>query len=196
MKRPLLLLSCLLLFGIGVVAWSPAAAPGAPVERPEPSPPAVSPRYAVSIPAPESPRVLAPLGGGGQVAEVACSVCHSARTPRPETAAASELDEFHQGLTFAHGRLACLACHDARDYDRLHLADGRPLAFADSLELCGQCHGPKRRDYDHGAHGGMRGYWDLTRGGRTRNHCTSCHDPHAPAYPRLQPVFAPPQEGR
>ncbi|MBL4849281.1 MAG: hypothetical protein JKY65_27460, partial [Planctomycetes bacterium] len=119
----------------------------------------------------------------GAPVEIQCSVCHTTRPPNPGLNA-GDLDEFHQGLKFAHGSVGCLSCHDARDYDRLHLADGRSISYAQTIELCGQCHGPQTRDYRHGAHGGMRGHWDLTRGGRTRNHCVDCHDPHAPAYPK------------
>jgi len=41
----------------------------------------------------------------------------------------------------------------------------------------------------------MTGHWDLTAGGRVRNTCTDCHDVHAPAYPQVQPVFAPQDRG-
>ena len=51
--------------------------------------------------------------------------------------------------------------------------------------------GPQRRDYDHGAHGGMQGYWDLRRGPRTRNHCVECHDVHSPAFGAFRPMPAP-----
>jgi hypothetical protein len=59
------------------------------------------------------------------------------------------------------------------------------------MALCAQCHGTQKRDYDHGAHGGMRGYWDLKRGPRERNHCVSCHDPHAPKFGTFMPVHPP-----
>jgi len=59
------------------------------------------------------------------------------------------------------------------------------------MTLCSQCHGPQRRDYNMGLHGGMNGYWDLTKGGRTRNTCINCHDPHAPAFPLVMPVLPP-----
>ena len=56
------------------------------------------------------------------------------------------------------------------------------------MRLCAQCHGPQFRDYGKGAHGGMEGHWDLSRGGRTRNHCVDCHDPHVPAIRQVQPA--------
>ena len=73
----------------------------------------------------------------------------------------------------------------------------------EAMQLCAQCHGPQTRDYRRGSHGGMQGYWDLSRGDRVRNHCVDCHDPHAPAFPRFTPLPpprdrfppAPPSEG-
>jgi hypothetical protein len=59
------------------------------------------------------------------------------------------------------------------------------------MTLCAQCHGPQFRDYQHGAHGGMSGFWDLSKGGRTRNNCIDCHDPHAPKYPTVTPARGP-----
>lgn len=120
---------------------------------------------------------------------VACVTCHG---PDPETAwAATPGEPFHTGVEVVHGTLACDACHDPADRSRLRLADGTALAFADTLELCAQCHGPQTRDYRHGAHGGMTGYWDPRRGPRERNHCVDCHAPHAPAYGRFAPTFPP-----
>lgn len=124
----------------------------------------------------------------GRPATIACSTCHALRTPDPTNRAAADLDQFHQGLQIQHGLNTCLSCHDAGNYDGLKLADGRKLAFEESITLCSQCHGPQRRDYDHGAHGGMNGYWDLQRGGRIRNTCIDCHDPHVPKYQGAIPM--------
>jgi hypothetical protein len=71
------------------------------------------------------------------------------------------------------------------------MADSRPVEFTAVMTLCSQCHGPQRRDYDMGLHGGMTGHWDLAKGGRSRNTCINCHDPHAPAFPLVMPVFPP-----
>ena len=46
-------------------------------------------------------------------------------------------------------------------------------------------------DLERGLHGGMNGHWDLTRGGRTRNTCVNCHDPHTPKFPQVLPVLSP-----
>jgi nitrate reductase cytochrome c-type subunit len=126
-----------------------------------------------------------------QPVTVSCGACHATTKPNIETRASSDLDQFHQGLKYAHGNLTCLSCHNAMDYDSLRLADSRSVEFSDSMTMCSQCHGPQKRDYDMGLHGGMLGYWDLKKGGRTRNTCINCHDPHAPAFPLVMPVFPP-----
>jgi len=127
----------------------------------------------------------------GQPVMASCSSCHATTKPNLDTRSTADLDQFHQGLKYNHGNLSCLSCHNSQDYDALRLADSRTVAFTDSMTLCSQCHGPQRRDYDRGLHGGMNGYWDLTRGGRTRNTCINCHDPHSPAFPLVMPVLPP-----
>ena len=127
----------------------------------------------------------------GKPVTVACVTCHTTAKPNFQTNSAAQLLQFHQGLHYAHGNLTCLSCHDSTDYNSLHLADNRRLEFKDVMQLCGQCHGHQLESYQHGAHGGMNGHWDLTRGSRTRNTCINCHDPHAPKFPLVQPIFPP-----
>ena len=96
----------------------------------------------------------------------------------------------HPHLTHADD-LSCLSCHNPEDYSKLRLADGSPVDFADVQRLCAQCHGLQHRDYLVGLHGGMTGYWDLTRGERHRLNCIDCHDAHAPQFPTMQPAPGP-----
>lgn len=122
----------------------------------------------------------------GREIPIACGTCHGADW---KPTAHPALTHFHQDMHHHHGELSCQSCHDPDDgYQSLRLADGRRVAYADSMTLCAQCHGPQARDYARGAHGGMRGYWDVSRGPRERLSCTACHDPHAPAYPQLMPL--------
>ena len=127
----------------------------------------------------------------GQPVAIACMVCHSTRSPNRANATGEDLDEFHQGLQIVHGGLTCLSCHNADDYGSLHLSGGARVEFTNVQALCAQCHAKTVNSYEHGAHGGMTGYWDLTRGGRVRNGCLDCHDPHAPAFPQMTPTFKP-----
>lgn len=118
-----------------------------------------------------------------------CATCHEG-VVRPD----GNPERMHADLVFAHGDLSCDACHGA-DRLGLELADGTALDFGDALRLCAQCHGPQTRDYRRGSHGGMRGYWDLRRGPRERNHCLDCHGAHAPAFVGGAPVAAPVDRG-
>ncbi len=129
----------------------------------------------------------------GSPIRVRCATCHSVRDAGAFPDSAGALREFHSGLVVQHGPLSCGSCHVtmAGGQPMLHLSDGTPLQTQDTMRLCAQCHGPKYRDYTHGIHGGMSGYWDLSRGDRTRNHCVDCHDPHAPKFAPSRPVLPP-----
>jgi predicted CXXCH cytochrome family protein len=102
----------------------------------------------------------------------------------------------HEGLfAMAHGRgfrnNNCYNCHDRNQLDRLHTPDGESLTFSQATLLCGSCHGPTYRDWNAGAHGRTGGHWDRKAGPINREECTSCHDPHAPAFTGLIPMPGP-----
>ena len=82
----------------------------------------------------------------------------------------------------------CLDCHDAKNRDKLHLADGRLVDFKESYRLCGQCHGPKLRDWKKGVHGKRTGFWN---GQKKYLLCANCHNPHSPKFKKLKPKPAP-----
>lgn len=130
-------------------------------------------------------------GRDGKVQRVRCETCHALRPAAPVPDNVAALDEFHVGMKFAHGPVECASCHAPGQPPRLRLANGELLATRDALRLCAQCHGPQYRDYQHGAHGGMSGYWDSSRGARVRNHCVDCHDPHAPQITAVMPDSPP-----
>ncbi len=124
---------------------------------------------------------------------VACATCHDPSHPDALARSRDVPEDFHAGIELHHGTLGCASCHAPDDRTRLRLADGETIPMRDVLQLCGQCHGPKYRDYKRGSHGGGRGYWDSTRGPWIRNNCVSCHRAHAPAYPVVMPA-APPND--
>jgi formate-dependent nitrite reductase cytochrome c552 subunit len=167
-------------------------------DQPQPmQPPPAAPTGVVTIHIPErlTSVVTEQLDGMGRPLRVACVTCHSQRQPAALPTSTAELDEFHGGLELAHGGLACASCHVLGDQTELHTADGKRLPMRDAIQLCAQCHGTQYRDYQHGAHGGMNGYWDLSRGDRVRNHCIDCHDPHLPAFQPSRPVLPPRDRG-
>jgi hypothetical protein len=127
----------------------------------------------------------------GRTGQVACSTCHSIREPNFENVTAETLDEFHQRMTFEHGKITCYACHDPKNADALRLADGKAIGFEEAMVLCSQCHASQATAFAHGAHGGMNGFWDLSRGPQLKNNCIDCHDPHSPAFPKMIVGFKP-----
>lgn len=162
------------------------------VRRPLPEAP-IAGRFSVTIRKPSGPpRVVTTLRDiHGDSVTVACSTCHTTRPPNHQNKAVNSLDEFHRGMAFSHGTVSCLSCHNPSDYDSLQLADGSRVDFTDVMTLCGQCHGPQMKDYEHGVHGGLNGYWNLTRGPQQKNNCVDCHNPHTPQFPKMQPTFKP-----
>ena len=151
------------------------------------------PKYPVEIlPVPASAMVEAGTVDGHAV-NARCDTCHAGREANVATVSGEQLKDFHEGLVFDHGKgaLSCMACHNEDDYETLRKPDGTRVPFDRAMELCAQCHGPQYRDYLAGAHGGMTGFWDLQRGGRTRNSCLHCHDPHAPSFAKILPMPPP-----
>ncbi len=155
-----------------------------------------TPLFPVLIRQLETPRIVTDQADiHGRQVSIACGSCHGNLPANPTRRSAEGLVEFHQQLTFNHGPaegfLSCLTCHNQDNYNQLRLADGTGLAFRDVQQLCAQCHSKQNRDYEHGAHGGMNGYWDRTRGPQTRKTCIECHDPHSPKFPSMIPTFKP-----
>ena len=164
--------------GVSAVDPAPAAAPAA------------SARFAEEI---HQPSLVLGLRTGdldqqGRAARVPCRVCHDRIEPREELALAKRLERFHAGVVIEHGDNTCRTCHNPPRFQDFRLASGRSVEIGQVIELCAQCHGGIYRDYQHGAHGGMSGHWDLTRGPRDRNHCLDCHDAHRPAITRVLPA--------
>lgn len=125
-----------------------------------------------------------------------CSDCH-AQGEEVDTKRIPDDQRYHSEIAFEHAPETrwCFDCHDAKDRDRLHLADGRPVEFTRSYELCGQCHGPKLRDWKAGDHGKRTGSWS---GKKDYLLCVHCHNPHSPRFKPLKPMPPPtrPEEVR
>jgi hypothetical protein len=165
-------------------------------DRDVPRPPQPAPGAATGVETVLVPQKLTSVESGGvdalgQPLRVPCVTCHSLKEPARMPDAPEALQAFHRGLQFRHGTNACTSCHQADAPQSLHLATGEPLPMTEVVTLCSQCHGPQARDFKAGAHGGMTGHWDLSRGDRTRNNCVSCHDPHTPKYAGALPVMPP-----
>jgi hypothetical protein len=149
---------------------------------------------------------------GHAKAEVRCEQCHGEATDAPFTKpkavvlmqrcidchtkeqVATECKTCHEedppprhGIVLHHAedQRGCLDCHDEENRDVLHLVNGTKVPFTESYRLCGQCHGPKFRDWKAGLHGKRTGRWD---GRRDYYLCVHCHrNPHAPRFPAMTP---------
>ena len=139
-------------------------------------------------------RIAAKEASGAMVG-IACKTCHGGGAQSLVSRSGLNSGDFHKQVEIRHAELTCVSCHVLETPQLLHLSDGTRLPIVASMQLCTQCHGPKRRAYDHGAHGGMRGYWNLSSGPRKRNDCVTCHAAHQPAYPRVRPAPGPKDRG-
>jgi hypothetical protein len=120
-----------------------------------------------------------------------CTECHADMEVNPER---RELEEFHDDIVFKHDEENrwCMDCHDAENRDMLHSASGELIDFKESYKLCGQCHGPKLRDWRAGIHGRRTGSWN---GQKQYLLCAHCHDPHSPKFKKMQPEPPPKKPG-
>jgi len=120
-----------------------------------------------------------------------CSECHGSVDL---SAGAAPLKGEHAGIqaAFDHGaNTRCLNCHHEGDRGQYVDHDGSPIPAAEVARLCGKCHGTIYRNWELGVHGRQNGYWDTSRGKRTRLLCIQCHDPHDPAFKPMRPDPAP-----
>lgn len=127
----------------------------------------------------------------GNRVRVRCATCHWLQKPTPKNRLARSLEGFHKGVKVKHGDLTCGSCHNPPLNETFRLSSGATVPYQRVMTLCGQCHGRQLTDYQRGIHGGMAGHWDLNSGGRTRNHCLTCHNPHRPAHDRVVPAPRP-----
>ena len=121
-----------------------------------------------------------------------CTACHADMEPNLER---RELEDFHDDILLEHDEENrwCMDCHDAQNRDILHSASGEPITFEESYKLCGQCHGPKLRDWRAGIHGRRTGEWN---GRRDYLLCAHCRNPHAPRFKSMKPEPAPERPGK
>jgi hypothetical protein len=98
----------------------------------------------------------------------------------------------HTHIRLLHGMNDnCFNCHSRTDRNSLALTSGQLITFDEVPRQCAQCHGTVFRDWQRGTHGKTLGSWDASSGNQTRLTCNQCHDPHAPAYPGIEPLPAP-----
>lgn len=127
-----------------------------------------------------------------------CYACHEKDQPPPIQFDADHkiiIPKEHSNIEMGHGshdrNNLCYNCHNEQNLLTLQVRDGRELTFDNPAPLCGSCHGPTYRDWEAGVHGRINGFWDRAKGDFNRLLCVSCHDPHSPRIPTLEPAPGP-----
>jgi len=130
----------------------------------------------------------------GDTSGLACYTCHDAKKElvvNRDTNGIVILAEPHRDIVMRHGQSNrndhCFICHDPKNLEVLRVHEGQSFKLTEGSLLCGSCHGPTYRDWEAGIHGRTVGFWDRKSGAAIRSDCTSCHDPHAPAFPSMKP---------
>ncbi|OGX35527.1 MAG: hypothetical protein A3C36_05470 [Omnitrophica WOR_2 bacterium RIFCSPHIGHO2_02_FULL_52_10] len=114
-----------------------------------------------------------------------CSSCHELMEPPLQI---PKLIAEHEDIVLRHeAAMTCYTCHSRTNREVLNDIYGTEVAFGESENICRRCHGPHYRDWKLGIHGRVMGYWDKTKGPSTNKTCVSCHDPHAPKFPLMEP---------
>lgn len=138
------------------------------------------------------------IASGEDASGLDCAACHDKGKPvKLEFDANNDviLAKEHSDLVMGHGRHKrnnnCFNCHDETNLEFLQTRDGSQVKLVDSPALCGSCHGPTYRDWEAGVHGRTSGYWKRDLGAIDRKVCTSCHNPHSPAFPGRAPAPGP-----
>ena len=138
--------------------------------------------------APPPPQKVTIIEREGRIRNFPCSECH--KKVAPETMSKDGTKK-HTDIVLKHfpGMNKCQLCHDPYNMDQLKRITLEPVSFNTSQEICGQCHGEKKRDWDMGAHGKIVGGW---MGVAQKISCVGCHNPHTPWRPKMQAMAAPP----
>ncbi len=120
-----------------------------------------------------------------QISRFRCSVCHNDNPVKVQDGVLFT----HSDIKLNHGlgknQLTCNECHSLSERDFLVDKEGQKIDFDHSYQLCGKCHFRQKRDWLGGAHGKRETYW---AGERVVKSCTSCHNPHSPAFPTKMPA--------
>ncbi len=75
----------------------------------------------------------------------------------------------------------CSLCHrNLKTPFELWLLDGTPVSREDAIQICSQCHGVKKRDWDLAIHGFQN-----------KGPCMKCHEPHSPRFKQMKAVPPP-----
>jgi hypothetical protein len=138
------------------------------------------------------------IASDGDASGLDCYACHDKKKPTKLNFDVQNnviLAAEHKDIVMGHGshnrNNNCYNCHNETNLELLQTRDGTQVKLTESPALCGSCHGPTYRDWEAGVHGRTSGFWNRDMGPMQRKICTSCHNPHSPAFPSRQPAPGP-----
>lgn len=123
------------------------------------------------------------------MASFPCSNCHTAPLNELKAGAAAGEKKAHWNIDLKHAHMEtmdCATCHNTEgDMDKLVSLTDRPISVDQSYKQCAQCHSSQYKDWVGGSHGKRLKSWAQPR---VINNCTSCHNPHSPAFDKRWPA--------
>lgn len=118
-----------------------------------------------------------------------CMECHKTLEAKWEM---DRLWVEHKTVQLNHGNNKfCLNCHHPENRNAFKHDDGSEIPEQNVVALCARCHGTVHRDWEAGVHGRQNGYWDRSKGARSKLTCIQCHDPHNPRFAAIESLTAP-----
>lgn len=123
-----------------------------------------------------------------QIKSFPCTNCHSKPVEQLSLGRKENERKAHWDITVIHGNdevMNCFTCHNKSTPNELVSLTGKSISFDESFKVCNQCHSTQYKDWIGGSHGKRLGGWAPPR---IINTCTSCHNPHKPAFESRWPA--------
>lgn len=136
---------------------------------------------------PEAEKEFYVLERQSMIQSAPCSNCHSVPLEKLQEGT-KNTKKAHWNIDLIHANdqtMDCATCHNTHNLDELKTLTGKTLTFDHSYQQCGQCHSQQKKDWIGGAHGKRKAGWAPPR---VVYNCTSCHNPHQPAFESRLPA--------
>ena len=118
-----------------------------------------------------------------------CARCHQPGLEPYRDESLPPGQDAHWDIAIHHaGDMDCFSCHKKEDPTKLVSVVDKDARLETSYLHCGSCHKDQFQSWLGGAHGKRLTGWN---GVRIVKNCAGCHNPHAPARPKVMPVAQP-----
>jgi len=118
-----------------------------------------------------------------------CARCHKPELEPYRDESLPPGQDAHWDISIHHaGDMECFSCHKKEDPTKLVSVINKEARLETAYLHCGSCHKDQFQSWLGGAHGKRLTGWN---GVRIIRNCAGCHNPHAPARPKVMPVAQP-----